>query len=96
MLYEVITDELHQERVAVARGRNPGNAWVGQRLDDPAPDLAGFARAQGLEAWGPVSELGELERVLGDAVACLRRGMPCLVDVLIEPRQGREDASPRG
>ncbi len=89
-------DELHQERVAVKRGRNPANAWIGQRLDDPAPDLAGLARAQGLKAWGPVSDRAALADALRQAVGCLRDGMPCLVDVLIEPRQGREDAAVRG
>src|SRR5690606_16288654 len=33
-------DEVHQERVARVREREVANKWVGQRLDDPAPDLA--------------------------------------------------------
>ncbi len=89
-------DELHQESVALARGRSPANARIGQRLDDPAPDLAGLARAQGLAAWGPVGDRGTLVQALAGAVAELRAGRPCLVDVLIEPRQGREDAAARG
>ena len=32
-----LNDELHQERVALARGRPPENRWIGQRLDEPAP-----------------------------------------------------------
>ena len=39
-------DELHQERVARERGRPVENRWIGQRIDDPAPDLAAMARAQ--------------------------------------------------
>ena len=37
-------DEVHQERVALQRGRPVENRWVGQRIDDPAPDLATLAR----------------------------------------------------
>ena len=85
-------DELHQEQVAERRGRNPANAWVGQRLDDPAPDLAGLARAQGVEAIGPVRTAGELDRAVAEGVAALRDGRPFLLDVWIDPRQGRETA----
>jgi thiamine pyrophosphate-dependent acetolactate synthase large subunit-like protein len=85
-------DELHQESVAKRRGRNPANAWVGQRLDDPAPDLALLARAQGVEATGPVTDRAALDTALAEGVATLREGRPYLVDVWIDPRQGRETA----
>jgi len=88
-------DELHQESVARTRGRNPANAWVGQRLDDPPPDIAGLARAQGLDASGPVGEIGELERAVQEGVGAIREGRPYLIDVLIDPRQGRETAARR-
>ena len=48
-------DEVHQERVAKERGRPVENRWIGQRIDDPAPDLAMLARAQGLDGIGPVT-----------------------------------------
>ncbi len=83
-------DELHQENVARARGRNPANAWVGQRLDDPAPDLAGLARSQGVEAAGPVETRQALEEAMAAGVAACRAGRPYLIDVRIDPRQGRE------
>lgn len=89
-------DELHQERVAERRGRNPANAWVGQQLDNPAPDLAGLARAQGIAASGPVADRAALTTAIAQGVAALRAGQPYLIDVLIEARQGREDAVPRG
>ncbi len=90
-----MNDELHQERVANARGRNPANAWIGQRLDDPAPDFAMLARGQGVAASGPVSDRASLEAALAEAVACLRAGRPYLVDVFTDGRLGREDAAPR-
>ncbi|MFM1815342.1 MAG: hypothetical protein RLZ98_2037, partial [Pseudomonadota bacterium] len=33
-------DELHQETIAKRRNREVENAWVGQRLENPSPDLA--------------------------------------------------------
>lgn len=83
-------DELHQESVARRRGRVEANAWIGQRIDDPAPDIAGLARAQGVEASGPVSDKAELFTAMAKGVAALRDGRPYLIDVLIDPRQGRE------
>ncbi|MBD3677928.1 MAG: thiamine pyrophosphate-binding protein [Rhodobacteraceae bacterium] len=88
-------DELHQENVAIRRGRNPANAWVGQRLDNPAPDIAALARAQGVGGIGPVSTEEELAAALAEAVAEVRAGRPFLVDVHIDPRQGRETAVKR-
>jgi thiamine pyrophosphate-dependent acetolactate synthase large subunit-like protein len=88
-------DELHQETVARKRGRNEANAWVGQRLDDPAPDIAGMARAQGVAASGPVSTADDLDAAIAEGIAALRDGRPFLIDVLIDPRQGREGAVSR-
>lgn len=83
-------DELHQENVAIARGRNPANAWIGQRLDEPAPDIAGLARSQGVQATGPVTSLEGLAAAMRDGVATVRGGRPYLIDVHIDARQGRE------
>lgn len=88
-------DELHQESVAKRRGRNPENAWVGQRLNDPAPDIAQMARAQGVEADGPVKSREALDKAMAAGVAALREGRPYMIDVWIDPRQGRETAAKR-
>ena len=48
-------DELHQERVARMRNRPVENRWVGQRISDPDIDIAGIARAQGAQGFGPLS-----------------------------------------
>ena len=48
-------DELHQENVAKVRGREVKNRWIGLRMEDPMPDIAQLARAQGaVAASGPV------------------------------------------
>jgi thiamine pyrophosphate-dependent acetolactate synthase large subunit-like protein len=78
-------DEVHQERVARVRDRDVSRRWVGQRIDDPAPDLAALARAQGLEGIGPVSTVEELAKALPAAVALVRDGRPVVVDVVVEP-----------
>ena len=78
-------DELHQERVARDRSQPIENRWIGQRIDDPAPDLAGLARAQGLTGFGPVSDPAELVGVLRNAVEILRAGGSVVVDVHVTP-----------
>ena len=83
-------DELHQEGVARHRNRPTANRWIGQRIDDPAPDIAKLAQAQGVMGIGPVKEVSQLNDALGRAVACVRGGKPCVVDVHIDPGHGRQ------
>jgi thiamine pyrophosphate-dependent acetolactate synthase large subunit-like protein len=77
-------DELHQERVARQRNRPVENRWIGQRIADPAPDLAMIARGQGLTGYGPVHDAVELERVLASAVAEVKAGAVVVVDVVVQ------------
>ena len=78
-------DELHQERVARERGRPVENRWIGQRIDDPAPDLAAMARAQGLVGLGPVRTAGELAAALSDAIVRVRAGEAVVIDAHVRP-----------
>lgn len=78
-------DEIHQEKVAAARGRDVSRRWVGQRIDDPAPDLAALARAEGLDGIGPVTDPAELDAALARAVDLVRGSRPVVVDVVVEP-----------
>ena len=77
-------DEVHQERVARQRQRPIENRWIGQRISDPAPDLAMMARGQGLQGIGPVEDAAELERVLIDAIAAVKNGATVVVDVVVQ------------
>ncbi|WP_375399449.1 thiamine pyrophosphate-binding protein [uncultured Amnibacterium sp.] len=77
-------DEVHQQKVAETRGRDASRKWIGQRIDDPAPDLAGLARAQGLEGIGPISAVHDLANALRTAVDLFRSGRPVVVDVVVE------------
>jgi len=78
-------DEVHQQRVAKDRGRPLENAWIGQRIGDPEPDLAMIARGQGLDGIGPVDSPQELPRALANAMELLKRGRPVVVDVRVTP-----------
>jgi thiamine pyrophosphate-dependent acetolactate synthase large subunit-like protein len=74
-------DELHQERVAITRGRPLENRWIGQRLDDPRPDVVGFAQAQGFEGEGPITDTSELMEALKRGEEVVRNGGRYVIDV---------------
>jgi thiamine pyrophosphate-dependent acetolactate synthase large subunit-like protein len=78
-------DEVHQERMARMRGRPVENKWIGQRMDDPAIDMAALARAQGAVGFGPVRDRAALAAALADAVAATEAGAVTVVDVHVEP-----------
>jgi len=78
-------DELHQERVAKERGRPVENKWIGQRIDEPDIDLAAMGRAQGAVGIGPVKQLSQLKSALEQAIAHVKKGAVCVVDVRVVP-----------
>lgn len=86
-------DEVHQEKVASVRGRDVARRWVGQRIDDPAPDLAGLARAQGLDGFGPVTTRAELIDALKQGIDLVREGRPVVIDVVVQTGYSRAMAS---
>ena len=83
-------DEVHQERVATMRGRNPANKWIGQHIGGPDVDLAGMARAQGCVGIGPVHDAAGLQAALAQAVDAVLAGQPVVVDVRVEPGYGTD------
>ncbi len=78
-------DELHQEAVARARKRPVENRWIGQRIDDPAVDIAALVRAQGVEAKGPVETVPELEEAILRGLRHVEGGQPYMIDALVKP-----------
>ncbi|HEY6860757.1 MAG TPA: thiamine pyrophosphate-binding protein [Pseudolabrys sp.] len=78
-------DELHQERVARMRNRPVENRWVGQRISEPDIDLAGMARAQGAQGFGPVTTVSNLGPTFEKAIAAVEAGAVAVVDVRVEP-----------
>lgn len=77
-------DELHQERVAVARNRPIENKWIGQRISDPDIDIAMVARAQGATGFGPCENADEFEQALSEAIRVVERGGVAVVDARIQ------------
>jgi thiamine pyrophosphate-dependent acetolactate synthase large subunit-like protein len=57
------------------------NKGIGIRIDDPAPDFAMLARAQGVDAFGPVTEPGDVGAILDQAIALVEAGKPVVIDV---------------
>jgi thiamine pyrophosphate-dependent acetolactate synthase large subunit-like protein len=78
-------DEVHQERMAVARNRPVDNKWIGQRISDPDLDMATIARGQGAQGFGPCNNAAELEKALKEAVAVVENGGVAVVDARILP-----------
>jgi thiamine pyrophosphate-dependent acetolactate synthase large subunit-like protein len=79
-------DEEHQERMARWRDRPVANKGIGIRIEEPAPDLATIARALHVDAFGPITEPGELGPTLDKAIAIVESGKPAVVDVITQPR----------
>ena len=80
-------DEVHQERIAMVRGRNTANKWIGMRLDDPAPDITKNAESLGCVTVfdGQVRKRTALEGILKKALEKVRAGKPVVVDVRVLP-----------
>jgi len=85
-------DEVHQERMAIARHRPVANKWIGQKMIDPEIDMAALARAQGARGFGPVAGRDDLAVALAQAIAAVEEGDVAVVDVRIEPGYGARDA----
>lgn len=85
-------DEVHQEKIALTRGRPVENKAVGQAIADPDLDFAALARAQGVQAFGPVAEPSALVDALCAAVPLVQAGQPVLIDARIEPGYAPEMA----
>jgi thiamine pyrophosphate-dependent acetolactate synthase large subunit-like protein len=78
-------DVVHQKRIAQQRQRPTRNAWIGQAISDPDPDLPALARSLGWQAADSVRERLALPAVLAAAVAAARSGQCVLVDVRVRP-----------
>lgn len=76
-------DEDHQIKVARRRGRPEENAPIGQRMQEPEPDLAGLARGLGLEAPDPVTDVADLPVAIEHALKRLKDGAAIVLEVRV-------------
>jgi len=84
-------DELHQDTVARTRGREAKNRWIGLRMEDPAPDIAKLAEAQGAVGIGPVTTAAEVKAAISRGVTVLKSGGVCVIDFHVTPPAERSD-----
>ena len=89
-------DELHQENVAKARGREVRNRWIGLRMEDPMPDIAKIAQGQGAVGIGPVTRGADVAPALEKGVAVLKQGGVCVIDFHVDPGEERTSAASVG
>lgn len=85
-------DVLHQDHLAVERGRPVENKWIGQEMQNPELDLATLARGQGARGFGQVTQLSELAGTLREALAVVENGGVAVVDVRVAA--GYQETSP--
>ena len=82
-------DELHQDNVARRRGREPANRWIGLRMEDPLPDIAKMAEAQGAVGIGPVTKSSDVRAAIEKGVGILKQGGVCVIDFHVDPSEER-------
>jgi thiamine pyrophosphate-dependent acetolactate synthase large subunit-like protein len=89
-------DELHQDTVARTRGRETKNRWIGLRMENPSPDIAKLAEAQGAVGIGPVTKAADVKAALEQGVAILKKGGVCVIDFHVDPPPERAAISALG
>jgi thiamine pyrophosphate-dependent acetolactate synthase large subunit-like protein len=82
-------DEEHQKHIAEDRHRPVENSPIGQRMEGPAIDLTGIARAQGWDGEGPVTDIAALPDALKTALTAVKNGKCYVLDVLVAPEYVR-------
>jgi thiamine pyrophosphate-dependent acetolactate synthase large subunit-like protein len=91
--HSFFNDELHQERTARVRDRPVENRWIGMRMSDPPLDLAKLADGQGAKAFGPLASADAYQAALESALAHVKAGGVCVVDVHVAPEYARAVSS---
>ncbi|MPZ50499.1 MAG: hypothetical protein GEU75_14575 [Dehalococcoidia bacterium] len=74
----------HQIHLAQERERPVENAYIGQAINDPAPDFAGLARSMGWYAEGPIENPADIQPALQRAIKEVQAGRPALVDTITQ------------
>ena len=86
-------DELHQQRVAEMRDRPVERRWIGQRIAEPAVDIAAFARSLGASGFGPCETRAALDKALREAIAIVEGGGVAVIDALVLPAYDAKTAT---
>jgi thiamine pyrophosphate-dependent acetolactate synthase large subunit-like protein len=86
-------DVIAAEATAVRRGRPVENKWIAQTIDQPAPELAALARAQGALAVGPVEDELSLREALRRGIASVRAGSVFVIEAIVDPELDKRNAA---
>jgi thiamine pyrophosphate-dependent acetolactate synthase large subunit-like protein len=86
-------DELHQENVAKARGRNESNRWIGLRLEDPPPNIAKLTEGLGAVGIGPVTNPDRVAGAVAEGVGVLKSGGVCVIDFHVDHGEERRTSA---
>jgi len=76
--------------VARTRGREVKNRWIGLRLEDPTPNIAKLAEAQGAVGIGPVTKPEDVGPAIARGVDVLKKGGVCVIDLHVDPPSERQ------
>lgn len=76
-------DEVHQEKVALQRGRPPENKGIGLETERPPIDIAKIASGHGVVGLGPVDSAGAFQAALAEGLAAVARGRTVVIDARI-------------
>ena len=87
-------DEVHQERVARDRDRPVANKHIGQAIENPDIDIAGFAKSQGATGIGPVTAPNAVRAALAEALDRVVQGQTVVIDVRVA--RGYADVMSKG
>ena len=91
--HSFFNDELHQERTARVRDRPVENRWIGMRMSDPPLNLAHLAEGQGAIGLGPVDSVDGYAALLASAIAQVKAGGTCVIDVHVAAEYARAVSS---
>jgi hypothetical protein len=76
--------------MARVRNRPVERKWIGQMIDEPAPDIAMLARGQGAIGIGRVERGEDLAAAIAEGIAHVKAGKVCVVDVYVSPDQDQK------
>lgn len=68
------------------RGRGTERGHIGTTLRNPDISYAKMAEAYGMAAEGPIEDPTELVAAYRRGIETVKRGEPCLIDVVTQPR----------
>ena len=66
------------------------NRWIGLRMEDPVPNIAKLAEAQGAVGIGPVTSAADAAAAIAKGVDVLKKGGVCVIDFHVEPPAERQ------